>query len=117
MERKATMCIGGNLDYGTVSKEIWGQFPFQEALTRETQGESGNLQVDQWSGQVTSEPRSRAKVVVRDFDLLGQRGQKLTITIRKTWTFFEGTRDDDKHSRWLGSPAGSQGGFFYLRML
>ena len=58
--------------------EIWGQtaeFVTQFVDKGARVGVIGSLQVDEWTDRETGEPRQRAKIVVRDFDLLETRAE------------------------------------------
>ena len=70
-------------------------------------GVVGQLQVDTWNDKATGEARNRAKVIVRDFDILETRAEAdLRRTGSRGPSFSMEEEDDDSYS-----PAGS-GGFF-----
>lgn len=71
-------------------------------------GVVGQLQVDTWTDKATGEPRNRAKVIVRDFDILESRAEtELRRSGRRGPSFY--TDDDDED--YSPSKAGT-GGFF-----
>lgn len=58
--------------------EIWGQtaeFVHKYVDKGARVGVVGSLQIDEWNDRETGEPRQRAKVVVRDFDLLETKAE------------------------------------------
>ena len=60
------------------SLEIWGQsaeYVAQFVDKGARVGVIGSLQIDEWTDRETGEPRQRAKIVVRDFDLLETRAE------------------------------------------
>jgi single-stranded DNA-binding protein len=70
-------------------------------------GVVGQLQVDMWNDKATGEARNRAKVIVRDFDILETRAEaELRRTGSRGPTFSTEDDNDDMYSS-----AGS-GGFF-----
>lgn len=70
-------------------------------------GVVGQLQVDTWIDKVSGEPRNRAKVVVRDIDILETRAEAdLRRSGQRGASFY--TDDDDFN----GSSKAGTGGFF-----
>jgi single-strand DNA-binding protein len=69
----------------------------------------GSLQVDEWVDKLTGEPRKKAKIIVRDFDLLETRAEAEARrnSAGKSSSSFGGSSDGDNSF----GPAGS-GGFF-----
>ena len=71
-------------------------------------GVIGQLQVDTWNDKETGEARNRAKIVVRDFDLLESRAEADLRRKGGRRSFSRGDEDDEDFNP---SKAGS-GGFF-----
>jgi single-strand DNA-binding protein len=116
MERKASNVASGEEETDWYGLEIWGQtaeFVSKYVDKGARVGVIGSLQVDQWSDKATGEPRSRAKVVVRDFDLLETKAEADNRRSGKRGPSFERDKSDDNEGGGYGgpSPAGS-GGFF-----
>jgi single-strand DNA-binding protein len=117
MERKASNIASGEEETDWYGLEIWGQtaeFVSKYVDKGARVGVIGSLQVDQWSDKASGEPRSRAKVVVRDFDLLETKAEADNRRSGKRGPSFErDNSDDDEGGGGYGgpSPAGS-GGFF-----
>jgi len=70
-------------------------------------GVIGQLQVDTWEDRETGEPRNRAKVVVRDLDVLETRAEAELRRGGNRRSFYTDDDDDD----YSPSKAGT-GGFF-----
>jgi single-strand DNA-binding protein len=122
MERKANNVASGEEETDWYGLEIWGQtaeFVSKYVDKGARVGVIGSLQVDQWTDKASGEPRSRAKVVVRDFDLLETKAEAdLRRSSRRGPAFYKDKSDDDEGGGGGGrgygggpSSAGS-GGFF-----
>jgi single-stranded DNA-binding protein len=73
-------------------------------------GVVGQLQIDNWIDKETGEPRNRAKIIVRDFDLLESKAEAdLRRSNQRGPSFY--TSDDDDNGDFSRSTAGT-GGFF-----
>jgi single-strand DNA-binding protein len=91
--------------------EIWGQtaeFVAKYVDKGARVGVIGSLQVDEWSDRESGESRSKAKVVVRDFDLLETRTEAEARRSNRRTSFYQEEQGRDNGGV---SPAGS-GGFF-----
>lgn len=94
--------------------EIWGQtaeYVTQYVDKGARVGVIGSLQIDEWTDRETGEPRQRAKVVVRDFDVLETRAE---ADARRAGGRSYGSNGNDTDRRGDDggySPAGG-GGFF-----
>lgn len=71
-------------------------------------GVIGQLQVDTWTDKETGEARNRAKIVVRELDLLESRAE---ADLRRGGSRRSFPRDDDDDDDFNPSKAGT-GGFF-----
>lgn len=71
----------------------------------------GQLQLDEWTDKATGEPRNRAKIVVRDLDLLETKAEaELRRSGSRQRSFYT---DDDEGDDFRGSSrTGGSGGFF-----
>ena len=109
MERKAMNVQFGEEETDWYGLEIWGQTAefaskFVDKGTRV--GVIGSLQIDQWDDKETGEKRSRAKVVVRELDLLETKAEaEARRSNRRGPSFYN---EDENNSP---SQAGT-GGFF-----
>jgi len=75
-------------------------------------GVIGQLQVDTWKDRETGEPRNRAKVIVRDLDVLETRAEaELRRGGRSRKSFYTNDDDDDDDDDYSPGKAGT-GGFF-----
>ena len=73
-------------------------------------GVIGSLQVDQWNDKETGEPRNRAKVVVRDLDILETKAEaELRQANRRGPSFYRDDSDDYDNN---GPSSAGTGGFF-----
>lgn len=76
-------------------------------------GVVGQFQVDTWTDKATGEARNRAKIVVRDLDVLETRAEAdLRKTGRRSRSTFEGTGGDDDDDDAYGPSRAGTGGFF-----
>lgn len=78
MERMVESIKSGEEETDWYGLEIWGQtaeFVSKYVDKGMRVGVIGTLQIDQWMDKVTNEPRSKAKVIVRDFDILETRAE------------------------------------------
>jgi single-strand DNA-binding protein len=78
MERKSRNIASGEEETDWYGLEIWGQtaeFVAKYVDKGARVGVIGSLQVDRWTDKASGEPRSRAKVVVRDFDILETKAE------------------------------------------
>ena len=71
----------------------------------------GSLQIDQWTDSATNEPRQRAKVVVRDLDILETKAEAEARRGNRRGPSFYKNDDDDDDDDYRPS-AGGSGGFF-----
>ena len=108
LERKVENIGFGEEETDWFGLEIWGQtaeFAAKYVDRGARVGVIGSLQLDEWTDKETGEPRSKAKVVVRDLDLLETKAEaELRRSNRRGPSFYD---DDDGGP----SPAGT-GGFF-----
>jgi single-strand DNA-binding protein len=77
-ERKLRNIASGEEETDWYGLEIWGQtaeFVSKYVDKGARVGVVGSLQMDQWTDKASGEPRSRAKVVVRDFDVLETKAE------------------------------------------
>jgi single-strand DNA-binding protein len=91
--------------------EIWGQtaeFAAKYVDKGARVGVIGSLQIDEWTDRESGEPRSKAKVVVRDFDLLETRTEAEARRSNRRTSFYQEEKGRDDGGV---APAGS-GGFF-----
>ena len=93
--------------------EIWGQtaeYVAQYVDKGARVGVIGSLQIDEWTDRETGEPRQRAKIVVRDFDVLETRAEaEARRSGRRSYS--SGNTDNTQGDDGGYAPAGS-GGFF-----
>lgn len=78
MERMVEKIKSGEEETDWYGLEIWGQtaeFVSKFVDKGMRVGVIGSLQIDQWTDKETNEPRSRAKIIVRDFDILETRAE------------------------------------------
>jgi single-strand DNA-binding protein len=78
MERMVEKVKSGEEDTDWYGLEIWGQtaeFVSKYVDKGMRVGVVGSLQIDRWMDKITGEPRSKAKVIVRDFDILETRAE------------------------------------------
>ena len=78
MERKALNIKSGDEETDWYGLEIWGQtaeFVSKYVDKGARVGVIGSLQVDQWIDKESGEKREKAKVIVRDFDILETRAE------------------------------------------
>ena len=69
----------------------------------------GGLQIDKWSDKATGEPRIKAKVIVREFDVLESKAEaEMRRSNRRSPSFYT---NDDSFDEYDPS-RGSSGGFF-----
>jgi single-strand DNA-binding protein len=109
LERKALDISYGEEETDWYGLEIWGQtaeFAAKYVDRGSRVGVVGQLQIDQWNDKETGEPRVRAKVVVRDLDILETRAEAEARRSKGRGPSFY-TDDDDRPSSQAGT-----GGFF-----
>ncbi|KAL3937117.1 MAG: hypothetical protein SGBAC_007697 [Bacillariaceae sp.] len=91
-------------------RELWGQtaeFAGKYVSKGARVGVIGTLQIDEWNDRETGEKRNKAKVVVREFDILETRAEAdLRQQGSRGPSFYTGDDDEYNPSR------GSSGGFF-----
>jgi single-strand DNA-binding protein len=78
LERKALNIKSGDEETDWYGLEIWGQtaeFVSKYVDKGARVGVIGSLQVDQWLDKESGEKREKAKVIVRDFDILETRAE------------------------------------------
>lgn len=109
-ERQAMDIKSGEEETDWYGLEIWGQTAefvskYVEKGTRV--GVVGTLQIDEWNDRESGEKRNKAKVVVREFDILESRAEAdLRRQNSRGPSFY--TRDDDQYD----PSRGNAGGFF-----
>jgi single-strand DNA-binding protein len=118
MERKTNNIVSGEEETDWYGLEIWGQtaeFVSKYVDKGARVGVIGSLQVDQWSDKATGEPRSRAKVVVRDFDLLETKAEAdLRRTNRGGPAFVPKDKSDgNQGGGYGGGPSSAGSGSFF----
>jgi len=115
LERKFRNIKGGEEETDWYGLEIWGQtaeFVSKYVDKGARVGVIGSLQVDQWTDKETGESRSKAKVIVRDINILESRAEAELRRSNKRGPSFYTKDDSDEDDYYDGpSPAGS-GGFF-----
>lgn len=112
-ERKAENIRSGEEETDWYGLEIWGQtaeFVTKYVTVGARVGVIGSLQVDEWNDKETGEKRSRAKVVVREFDILETKAEADLRRSNQRGPSFYTNDDDDEDS--LGPSVGGMGGFF-----
>jgi single-stranded DNA-binding protein len=73
----------------------------------------GSLQLDSWTDKATNEPRQRAKVVVRDLDILETKAEaEARRGNRRGPSFYTSDDDDDDNDDDYSPVSGGSGGFF-----
>ena len=110
MERKLRKIQSGEEETDWYGLEIWGQTAefVSKYVDKGTRvGVIGQLQIDWWQDKETGEPRNRAKVVVRDLDVLETRAE---AELRRSGGSRRRSFDDDEED-YSPSRAGT-GGFF-----
>jgi single-strand DNA-binding protein len=78
MERQAENIQSGNEETDWFGLEIWGstaQFVSKYVDKGARVGVIGNLQVDEWIDKETGEKRNKAKVIVREFEVLETKAE------------------------------------------
>ena len=93
--------------------EIWGQtaeYVTQFVDKGARVGVVGSVQVDEWTDRETNEPRQRAKIIVRDFDLLETRAEAEARRSNSRQGGSSGSRGNDG-----GYTSAGSGGFFDWR--
>ena len=113
LERKARDIKSGDEETDWYGLELWGQtaeYVSKYVDKGSRVGVIGTLQIDEWKDKETGEPRSRAKVIVREFDLLETKAEAdLRRQNRRGPSFFSSSNDSfDEYN----PSAGSSGGFF-----
>jgi single-strand DNA-binding protein len=111
MERQALGSKTGEDETDWYGLEIWGQtaeFVNNYVDKGARVGVSGNLQVDQWTDKETGEPRSKAKVVVREFDILESKAEPDLRRSNQRGPSLNARDDDDTYN----PSAGGAGGLF-----
>ena len=114
MERKAENIAFGEEETDWFGLEIWGQtaeFASKYIDRGARVGVIGTLQLDQWTDRETGEPRSKAKIVVRELDLLETKAEAELRRANRRGPSFSAGDDDDDDDDGGPSPAGT-GGFF-----
>jgi len=109
-ERKLRKIQSGEEETDWYGLEIWGQtaeFVAKYVDKGTRVGVIGQLQIDWWQDKETGEPRNRAKVVVRDLDVLETRAES---ELRRSGGGRRRSFDDDEDD-YSPSKAGT-GGFF-----
>lgn len=110
LERKMDNIQSGEEETDWYGLEIWGQtaeFCAKYCDKGARVGVVGSLQIDRWVDKATGEPRSRAKVIVRDLDLLETRAEAEARRSNRRGPAFVRDGDDDFSQRSAGT-----GGFF-----
>lgn len=111
-ERKALNIKSGEEETDWYGLEIWGQtaeFVSKFVDKGARAGVIGMLQIDQWNDNETGEKRSKAKVVVREFDILESKAEAdLRRQNSRGPSFYTGDNDQDEYK----PSSGSAGGFF-----
>eukprot|EP00980_Cylindrotheca_fusiformis_P003186 scaffold721_cov131-Cylindrotheca_fusiformis.AAC.76 len=109
-ERKALDIKSGDEETDWYGLEIWGQtaeFVSKFVDKGARVGVIGALQIDEWNDKETGEKRNKAKVVVREFDVLESKAEAdLRRQNSRGPSFY--TDDDDEYK----PSSGSAGGFF-----
>ena len=112
LERKAREIKSGEEETDWFGLEIWGQTAeyvskFVDKGSRV--GVIGALQIDKWTDKATGEPRSRAKVIVRELDILETKAESdMRRSNRRSPSFYTNDDDFDEYN----PSKGSSGGFF-----
>jgi single-strand DNA-binding protein len=112
LERQALGIKSGEDETDWYGLEIWGQtaeFVNNYVDKGARVGVIGNLQVDQWTDKATGEPRSKAKVVVREFDILESKAEADLRRSNQRGPSLYASDDDDTYNP---SAGGAGGGFF-----
>lgn len=128
MERKALNIKSGDEETDWYGLEIWGQtaeFVSKFVDKGARVGVIGSLQVDQWIDKQTGETREKAKVIVRDFDVLETKAE---ANLRRGGgsgngnsggsgngrgpSFYTKDDDDDDNNDDYNPASGGAGGFF-----
>lgn len=111
-ERQAYNIKSGEEETDWYGLEIWGQtaeFVSKYVDKGARVGVIGSLQIDEWNDKETGEKRRKAKVVVREFDILESKAEaELRRSTSRGPSFYTKDDDDDEYNP---SAAGS-GGFF-----
>lgn len=113
-ERQSENIRSGEEETDWYSLEIWGktaEFVSKFVDKGARVGVIGTLQVDEWNDKETGEKRSKAKVVVREFDILESKAEAdLRRSNQRGPSFYTNEDSDDEYSP--GPSAGGMGGFF-----
>jgi single-strand DNA-binding protein len=107
-ERQAFDIKSGDEETDWYSLEIWGQtaeFVSKYVDKGGRVGVIGGLQIDEWNDKETGEKRNKAKVVVREFDILESKAES---DLRRQNSRGPSFGDDDEYK----PSSGSAGGFF-----
>lgn len=108
-ERQTLDIKSGEEETDWYSLEIWGQtaeFVSKYVDKGGRVGVIGGLQIDEWNDKETGEKRNKAKVVVREFDILESKAE---ADLRRQNSRGPSFGDDDEYKPSSGSAAG---GFF-----
>lgn len=111
-ERQAFDIKSGDEETDWYSLEIWGQtaeFVSKYVDKGGRVGVIGGLQIDEWNDKETGEKRNKAKVVVREFDILESKAEADLRRQNPSRGPSFGGDDDDEYKPSSGS---SGGGFF-----
>lgn len=113
LERKAYNIKSGEEETDWYGLEIWGrdaEFAAKYVKKGARIGVVGSLQLDEWNDRATGEPRSAAKIIVKDLDILETRAEsELRQSTQRGPSFYTDDDDDDDDEETFS--AGS-GGFF-----
>jgi len=111
LERQSKDIKTGDEETDWYGLEIWGQtaeFVSKYVDKGARVGVVGTFQIDEWNDKESGEKRSKAKVVVREFDILESKAEAdLRRSGNRGPSFFTGDSDDE-----YNPSSGSSGGFF-----
>lgn len=110
-ERQAEDIKSGDEETDWYGLEIWGQtaeFVSKYVDKGARVGIIGSLQVDEWQDKESGEKRTKAKVVVRDFDILESKAEAEMRRSNQRGPSFYTSDNDDQYN----SSSGGVGGFF-----
>jgi single-strand DNA-binding protein len=116
LERKAYNIKSGEEETDWYGLEIWGrdaEYAAKYVKKGARIGVVGSLQLDEWNDRATGEPRSAAKIIVKDLDILETRAEaELRQSNQRGPSFYINDDDDDDDDDDDETFSAGSGGFF-----